>query len=478
MTGPTAVTVFVAALVAAVLLHELGHLVTAKRFGMRADRYFVGFGPTLWSTRVGETVYGVKLLPLGGFVRVMGMAEGDERLAPVGATVAAALGRSRASGVDPAALAAVLDEELGRRGAGAAVRAAVADALRARLADGADDLDLATAIDGAAAAVVGAPARVGDLAHRLLLGDEGRHFADRPAWQRAVVLATGPLTHLVIAFAVLAGTYLLLPQPTGEVDPVVAAVQPGSPAEAAGVRPGDRVVAVGDVASDDFAVLREAIRARPGVPTTLELEREGQQRTVTVTPAPADDAGTTVGVAGFAPEPAFAALAPGEALARAVVGEPSAISPGGIVPMLSGSAVGLVRIFSPQGLTALAEQAVGEQERDVEGAVSLVGAASVAGQIAGAGPYGLTAFLALLAAINVFFLLFNLVPLPPFDGGHLAVLGVERAVNAVRARRGRPADYRVDPRSVSAVAVPVIGVLGFVLLATLWLDLTTPLRLG
>src|SRR5665811_1807151 len=83
MSGTVAIVLFVVGLVAAIMLHEWGHFVTARRFGMRADRFFLGFGPTLWSTRVGETEYGVKAIPAGGFVRIKGMSPTDERLAPV-----------------------------------------------------------------------------------------------------------------------------------------------------------------------------------------------------------------------------------------------------------------------------------------------------------------------------------------------------------------------------------------------------------
>lgn len=473
MSGGLGAAVFVAAIVLAVVVHELGHLVTAKRFGMRADRFFVGFGPTLFSRRVGETVYGVKALLLGGYVRVMGMSPEDERLAPVGETLAA---------LAPIAeddLARELERELERRGTPAALRERIAEVLRARTAAGPGAAP-AERIDGAITAAVGEPARVGDLAWRLLRGDEGRFFPERPAWQRAVVLVTGPLSHLVVAFAVLAGAYAAIDQPTGEVTSVVAQVVPDSPAAEAGLAAGDRIVAVGDVRSDAFAALREELRARPGRATAFVVERDGVEVVLELVPrAEVDpDTGATVGVAGFLPEPEFAPLRLTEAVTRAAVGEPSALSPGGVGPMLTGSAVGLVRILSPEGLVGLVSQASGIEERAPDGAVSLVGAAGVAGQLADAGPYGLTAFLALIAAVNVFFALFNLVPLPPFDGGHLAVLTIERTVNAVRARRGRPADFTVDPRTIAAVAVPVIAVLGLLLVTTLWLDLTDPIRLG
>jgi membrane-associated protease RseP (regulator of RpoE activity) len=70
--------IFLFVLMFSVLLHETGHFVTAKKFGMKATRYFVGFGPTLWSTRFGETEYGIKALPLGGFVKITGMTSLDE----------------------------------------------------------------------------------------------------------------------------------------------------------------------------------------------------------------------------------------------------------------------------------------------------------------------------------------------------------------------------------------------------------------
>jgi regulator of sigma E protease len=149
--------------------------------------------------------------------------------------------------------------------------------------------------------------------------------------------------------------------------------------------------------------------------------------------------------------------------------------PGGIIPMFTGSIQAFVTIFSPEGLGSIFAQATGQQERDVEGAVSLVGAASIAGQVAD-GALGLMMFIGLFAAVNVFFGLFNLVPLPPLDGGHLAVLGVESAVNGIRRLRGKPADYVVDARVFAAIAIPVIAGLLVLMGMLLWLDITDPIR--
>ncbi|HSK23559.1 MAG TPA: site-2 protease family protein, partial [Egicoccus sp.] len=102
MTGATAIVVFVVAVIESIMIHELGHFLTARWFGMRADRYFLGFGPTLWSTRRGETEYGVKAFPLGGFVTIKGMSPLDERLRPVGEQVfdAYAVDRDLVGGVE------------------------------------------------------------------------------------------------------------------------------------------------------------------------------------------------------------------------------------------------------------------------------------------------------------------------------------------------------------------------------------------
>ncbi len=494
MSGAIVIVLFVASLVVAILLHELGHLVTAKRFGMRADRYFVGFGPTLWSTRRGETEYGVKAFPLGGFVSIRGMSPLDERIRPLVDEVfdqrRLTEDRRRAAGTGggdalaqpnlPETTWSRFGRELLVRGTPSELAARIVRRTRDQLPAAATAADARTALAAVLVTEVGESERVGDLAHRLLRGDEGRFFHDRPAWQRAVVLVTGPLTHLVVAFAVLVGAYLFIAQPTGQLLPEIGGLVEGSAAEDAGLEPGDRLLAVEGMASADYQELRSAIRARPDVPTTLRIERDAEVLELTLVPTRELDAttGEPYGLAGFVPTLEFAPLGPMAALERALVGDVEVAPFGGVWPMLTGSLRGLAGIFSPEGLGNLVSQAAGQQDRDPNGAISLVGAASVAGQAAGEGSAGVMLFLMLLASINVFFFIFNLVPLPPFDGGHLAVLAIERSVNVARAIRGRAQDYTVDPRAVVAVAVPVIAVLGIVLLATLWLDITDPIRIG
>ncbi len=493
MTGTIAIIAFVVALVVCVLIHELGHLLTAKGFGMRADRYFVGFGPTLWSTRRGETEYGLKAFPLGGFVSIRGMTPLDERRAPLVDEIFApsALEADRERVAEPAGAPAAmqpglteatwsrLEEALLERGAPRELTERIVRRTRATAGEAATAEGGRRVLNEVLRGEVGDPRKHGDLAHRLHLGDEGRFYHDRPIWQRAITIFTGPITHLAIAFLVLLGAYALIPLGTGEVLPQVDEVLEGSAADAAGLQEGDVILGVEDVVSDDYLVLRDAIRERPGVPTELTIERGEEATSIELVPTRERDpeTGEEIGLAGFRPVAETERLSATAALRRAAVGD-ELVPIGGVIPMLGASVQGLANVFSLDGLSSLVFQAAGAEERDLEGAISLVGAASIAGQTAGNGGAGIVNFLFLLASINVFFFIFNLVPLPPFDGGHLAVLGIEKAVNLGRRLRGKSANYKVDPRAITAVAIPVLGVLLLVLVATLWLDITDPIRLG
>jgi len=472
MSSTFGIIAFVASIVIAIVIHEAGHLVTAKLTGMRADRFFVGFGPTLWSTRRGETEYGLKAVLLGGYVRIVGMGGDDDELQPALVDALPVIRDEE----DARRWWGALEAELGQRGVPEELALRIRDTARG-LVNGSDDASQRDALRRALELELPASRRVGDLPHRLLLGDAGRRYGDRPAWQRALVVGLGPATHLVIAFVLLFAVAAVWPQPTGELTSRVALVQEGSPADRSGLAVGDVLLAVDDVASNDFLVLRDELRARPDVPSVLVVERDGARLRLDITPDRVTTSdGLTIGLIGIATEPEVRDVGLGEAFVSAAVGAPGPGSPGGVVPMVGESVTGLVRILSPSGLSSLVSQALGREDRAQDGAVSLVGAASLAGQV-GAREGGLPVVLTLLAAINVFFFLFNLLPLPPFDGGHLAVIAIESTVNGLRRIRGRTADFRVRPEAIASVAIPVIGVLVLLLVATLWLDLTDPIRL-
>lgn len=506
MSGTVAIVVFVVGLVVSIMVHEWGHFATARRFGMRADRFFLGFGPTVWSTQVGETEYGVKALPLGGFVRIAGMSPVDERQPGVPAALAERID----DGADPVtAFARLLDERgtpsavaerLVRRyeaildagpvaAAGAPAGLDAAD-LQQPTADGASDQrgrrrdqggvdPVLLAVEVIESEVV-PTGRVGDLHHRLTRGDEGRFFTDRPAWQRTIVLASGSVLHFAQAIVIIFLGWLLVGQTV--VVPVVAsfaaAERPDgtvvpSAAEEAGIQVGDRILAVDGTMSEDFEELRRVIRENPGEPVPVTVERAAADEVLrlTITPAAVEDpeTGETIGLLGFLPETDTEPLEADQALYRTFVGA------GSFPDMLVGTFTALGSIFGPEGISGIFSQVAGEAERDPAGAISLVGAADVAGQ--GTEAFGALFLFGLLAAVNVFIGIFNALPLPPLDGGHIAVLGVERAVNAVRRAQGRVPDFTVDPRTVAAIALPVIGFVVTISLALVYLDITNPLTL-
>ncbi len=543
---------FVVGIAAAIAIHEWGHFVTARRFGMRAERFFLGFGPTLWSTRPGETEYGVKAFPLGGFVRIAGMATGDERLPPVAQAVfdpeAVANDRrveAQDRGADLERVPAVpgrtwrrLDEELERRGVPAAERRRIVSTTEQRTPRDASARETAEVFEHAASEELPDTGRISDPRHRVLQGDRGRFFHDRPAWERAVVLFAGSGMHFLQAIVLLFVAFWafgLQPVPT------VEQVLPETPAAEAGLQAGDRIVAVEGQRVERFETARGIIEAHPGEPIRVTVERDGETEQVTLTTAlvidsvppgsaleearfqPGDrvvsvadtgapdvdairragsgsgDVTVTVqrftgsqdgsvtseraelqvpteamdglaeavtGLAGF--QPALGDYGPIEALRATFVGEAS------FPALFVGSVEAFGQLFSPEFLGSIPDQ-IGGQERDPTGGASLVGLTQVAGE--GTQIAGLFFLLGLLASLNVFVGIFNLVPLPPLDGGHLAVLAVERGVNTVRNLRGRPTDYRVDPSTITAIAIPVIVLLGVLFLSFVLLDIANPLRL-
>lgn len=485
MTGTIAIVVFVVGLVASIMVHEWGHFVTARRFGMRVDRFFLGFGPTLWSTQRGETEYGVKALPLGGFVRIQGMTDQDQRLPAVPDALAARV----AAGEDAAP---VLRELLDERGTPNQLAERIVGRFERTMAaaDDPDDASGSLAVQAEQdparlalrliASEVPPTGRVGDLHHRLLRGDEGRFFHDRPAWQRAIVLGSGSALHFLQAILLvflgwlLVGPNIAVPTiaefadaelPGGETVASVAARE--------GLEVGDRIVAVDGRRTEEFEELRSYIRDNPGRRIELEVERAGAEDLLEFTVAPTaytdPDTGEEVGLLGFIPVIETRPMDADEALYATFVGD------GSFTRMLTGTFAALGNVFGPEGISDLVGQLGGEQERQLDGGISLVGAAQAADQ--GVESFGLLFLFSLLASVNVFVGIFNALPLPPLDGGHLAVLGVESAVNAKRRHQDEPDDFRVDPRAVASIAVPVIVFVVTISAGLLWLDITNPLTL-
>jgi membrane-associated protease RseP (regulator of RpoE activity) len=355
------ILVFVLGVLLMILVHELGHFIAAKRFGIKVEEFFLGFGPRLWSVRRGETVYGMKAIPVGGYVRIAGMNPFQE------------------------------------------------------------------------------PAPE----------DRGRLFGDKPAWQRAVVLVAGAATHFVLAFLLLAVFFLFVGFPRARIAEVETTLDGNpSPAFVSGLRSGDEVLAVDgdDVTYPEFL---DEVSESPGQPLTLRVRRNGEERSVETVPA----------------------LSGGEGRLGVLVGQGSrlredpieAVVQGaeGVGGLVIGSFRAMAQVFGPEGLARVGQLLSGE-ERTVDDPVGLVGAARVSGQAAAAGLADV--FFFLFAGFNVFVGILNILPLPPLDGGHLAVLGFESVT-------GR----RVDPRRLVPLTAVVAGFLILFTLALTYLDVFSPI---
>jgi membrane-associated protease RseP (regulator of RpoE activity) len=367
-----------------IFLHELAHFVTAKRTGMKVTEFFVGFGPRLWSVQRGETEYGLKAIPLGGYCKIIGMTNLEE-VAP---------------------------------------------------------------------------------------GDEPRAYRSKAFVPKVVVASAGSLMHfalaLVLMFSVLvvAGNYADSKETT-----TIDVVEAGGPAAQAGVQAGDRLVAVDGTPINQWSQLRPQLRGHVGDTVRFTVERDGEQRDVPVVLGVHPDAKRFpkelkgVGYAGIAPTVAIPSVGVGSALVDAPreVWDVGVASLGALGDRFSPSGIsGYWRVLTNDGKQANQEQA------DSERFVSVVGFGRLAVQATESG-WVQVAYLLIL--LNVFVGLFNLVPLLPFDGGHIAIAAYEKVASAIRRR-----PVQVDVAKLLPITAVVMAVLAFVFLSSLFLDITRPIE--
>jgi membrane-associated protease RseP (regulator of RpoE activity) len=387
--------IFASALLFSITLHEAGHLVAAKAFGMKATQFFAGFGPTLWSRQKGETEYGIKALPLGGYVRIIGMTSLED-VAPE---------------------------------------------------------------------------------------DEPRSLRSKPGWQRVIVLAAGSAMHFVLAGALLFGLFLVVGQATqnttriGTVDACVPASnsataacpagRPRSPATVAGLRVGDQVVAFAGTPVRNWDQFAAAIRAHPvGSSVTVMVRRDGAL--VPLTAKLTAIKGRQGGFLGVSPavvfehagQPAAAITATGSLIGR----------------VLSGSAGVITEL--PKAIPKLFAR---DRANTAGGQVtSIIGAGDATGQVLGANldwQEKVTFTILIIASLNIFVGLFNLLPLLPLDGGHIAVVLYERLRAFIARLRGRADPGLVDMRKLIPVSFGIFAVLVFIGLMLIMADLVNPVSI-
>jgi membrane-associated protease RseP (regulator of RpoE activity) len=391
------VLVLVVGVLVSIALHEVGHMVPAKKFGVRVSQYMVGFGPTLWSRTRGETEYGVKAIPLGGYVRLIGMYPTPE-----------AVGNPPVKGF------------LSRM---------AADAREAS-------------------------------AEEILPGEDHRAFYRLSTPKKLVVMLGGPVMNLVIAVVLLAILFLgigtsALSTTISSVNQCVIPVSstatectdadPEAPAAAAGILPGDTVVEYDGVTIDSWDQLSGLIRGT-GQPVTASV--------------------------------GFLGIGPGTELQRT--------SPSEVVNVTADWVwqTGTAMVTLPAKIADIARSTFGSEERDATGVIGPVGIARLAGEVASSDVPGVgTAervgtVLSLLASLNIALFVFNLIPLVPLDGGHVAAAlweGIKRQWARVRhLPRPRPADAaRLQP-----LALTMFVLLAGAGLLIAYADIVNPTTLG
>jgi membrane-associated protease RseP (regulator of RpoE activity) len=353
----------VVGLILTIMLHEFGHFIMAKRAGMKVTEFFVGFGPRIWSFRRGETEYGVKAIPAGGYVRIIGMNNLEE--------------------VDPE--------------------------------------------------------------------DEPRAYRNASTKNKLLTILAGVTVNLLIAYVLLfaitvgSGEYKL----GTSVDKLTA----DSPAVEAGLKPGDRFVAIDGTPIESWDDLGANVRPNAGKQLTITVERNGQLTDVTATP---EDIGGE-GKLGVYPNTVRTTFSPFEAVPQSFVlmGRATTATVDALGKLVSPSGVEKYSntVANPNGKNSFTPE---ERPR------SVIGIVADGGDIVGGNVWLL---LSLLAMINLFLAFVNLIPLPPFDGGHAAVAVYEAIAGKVQGRR-----VQVDYRKLIPVAAVVLVIFVALGISAMYLD--------
>ncbi len=372
---------FVVALLFSVMVHEFGHYITARKFGMRISEFFLGFGKRIWSFRRGETEFGLKAIPAGGYCKIEGMAPNDE----------------------------------------------------------------------------------------MPEGEEGRAFYKASSAKKLIVLGAGSFLHFVLGFLLL--FLLFVGIGTNQVLPVISQVVPNSAAQDAGIQPGDEIVAINGKKVTEWYKDVEAIRKSEGAELKLDLNRDGELLTIVTNARLTDVDGTKRYVLGIINDVGLKRSGVFVSLKNSAT-----VTKG----FLTESVKSLAKL--PEKIPALWGATVRGEERDANGLVGVVGVARVSGEAVGSDKLTpmerLATFVLIIASLNIFVGIFNLLPILPLDGGHMAV-AIADEIRAFFARlRGRPRPAPIDVTVLTPITMVVFVVLATLTLLLLVADVINPVTLN
>ena len=385
---------FIVALLLSVMIHEAGHFFTAKRFGMKVTEFFLGFGKKLWSFQRGETEFGVKAVPAGGYCRIVGMSM-----------------------------------------------------------------------------------------HEPLTEDERpRAFYTSSVPKRLVVLGAGSFLHFVLGFITLvilfsavgtsavSGTVGLVPQCLPSDGKTCAPTDPASPAFVAGVKAGDQITAIDGVKYHHWSDAVVKIRASAGKPIDLTIYRGGSILHITLTPIARTVNGKSIGIMGVNNRIGNQRDSVIESLGSA----------GSLSRQLFTSSISSLFTL-PAKVPALFRETFGREKRDPQGLVGVVGVARVSAQTASdphlATREKIATFLLIVASLNIFVGIFNLLPLLPLDGGHMAIAIADGVRRTWAKRRKRPIPAPLDVEKLMPVTIAVFVLLVALSLLLLAADIFNPVTL-